>query len=388
MRRMIVKRKIFVIVMLSTLVLSGCQETPEKVKDNMKEYGENKQLEDSEIIYCDVSELKDINSYNISGNITYEGNIDFSKIKDVSVLNLAIEEDYLNDKNKDKYTTLFNVDNSIYEEMDAGNSDLGKSISYESDNKYLNIMENGGMAHMSRRVYDSADNTVIEKYNIDKDDVTDVTVQIEGGEVNIAEVCNKVENWLDQNMTVEGIDYKISNVNVRELDDNNDVKWLAMCAEYEYEGIRLNNYTGLMVTENDDYTTDKLATNAATLIEYDGIDDVPCYFSRNYHFKLESAEKVDKIVSFESAVQILKEKLSGFGVFHISEIMPLYMLKLTDKSEGPGKLIEARPAYTFLVMGESEDSPLGIIKTNNCQHYFYVDMITGELTSDLDLKSE
>ena len=76
--------------------------------------------------------------------------------------------------------------------------------------------------------------------------------------------------------------------------------------------------------------------------------------------------------------------MSGFGVFHVSEAIPLYFMFLKDYEEAPGKKIEARPVYAFLVTEKSEDMNLGVLKRGQCKHFFLVDMVTGEFTTDLD----
>ncbi|MCI8307144.1 MAG: hypothetical protein HFH14_03745 [Lachnospiraceae bacterium] len=378
------KIKISAMVLFLAALLCGCQETPEEVKNNMSEYGENKQMDTSDITYCSLDELWQLEDYKIEGNIAFDGKIDFSNVEEIDVLNLTVERDFLSDANKDKYTALFGVDKNQYEESDGGNSGWGKRISYSDGENAptFSMMENGGMAYMARGAHNPGEYVIEERYDIDNDDVSDVEAELGERKVNVANVCADMEKWLSENMPMDGLEYRVSDVYVRKMQDGDNARRLAMCAEYMHKGMRLDNHTLPIIVEDDDYNMEKCTTFISTSLEYDGFE-TPCFFSRNFHLGVKSAEQVQKLVDFDSAVRILKETMSGFGVFHISKIYPMYLLKLTDKSEGPGAAIEARPSYAFLVTYNGADSSIGIIKSSSCDHYFFVDMVTGEVTSDL-----
>jgi len=106
--------------------------------------------------------------------------------------------------------------------------------------------------------------------------------------------------------------------------------------------------------------------------------------------KINSSEKVDKVVSPESAIRLVNKTLSGFYKFTFESVLPLYALypdydPKTQFESGPGQVIKGRPVYAFLIKGEEDNSEMGIHKTNSYRNFVVVDMITGDLTTDLDL---
>lgn len=377
--------------LIIVLLFCGCQETPEQVKENMKQYGDNSQVEVSEITYCSPEELKNVSMTEDTGNgLRLPEAVNFSGVETVELLHLSIEKDFLADQTVSKYTKLFGVDKDELEEVEAGESSWGKSFEYDSEKqrKYLSIMENGGMSYLAGTSYDFASNEIEKKYDMDREDVSEVEIELSDGTVNLARFCKKTEQWMDTNMQVDGFSYKISDVYVRKPDGGSGgQRKLSMCAEYDHKGIRLDDYTGGIQREEDDFSMKEIASWLAVQLDFED-SGIPSHFSRNLHVVMDSAEPVEKIVEPDSAARILKEKLSGFGVFHISKVLPLYALYTKDYEESPGAEIEARPVYAFLVENHKEDPQIGVIKTNNCEHFFLVDMITGEVTTDLDLKRE
>lgn len=375
--------KAMLITLLLSLTLCACQEVPEEVKKNMKEYGENAQKKASEVTYCSVEELRKTKlSEQSDSNIVFPKEVDFSDVEEVGVLQLTIEKNFHLEKNIKKYAKLFGVNRADIKKEDSGAGSWGNIISYDSekDKVCFSMIENGGMAYMRDDSYDNTPNVIENRYSTDKDDLSQVNISLSDGEVNLAKMCKDTEKWLDENMYVDGIKHKISDVYVRKMGDKTK---LSMCAEYDYKGICFSNHTFPLVEENDDFSQKLLTTSHAEELEYTDTKS-PTYFSRNMEISIDSVEPVTKIVDYESAQRIVKETMSGFGVFHVSEAIPLYFMFLKDYEEAPGKKIEARPVYAFLVTEKSEDMNLGVLKSSQCTHFFLVDMVTGEFTTDLD----
>ena len=383
--------KMLLVVLVFGLLLCGCQKTPDEVIENIEQYGDNPQLKASEVLYYSVDELKETKLSDIGvkvNNLELPSDVDFSNVEKVEVLHLLIEDNFLEDNIIEKYTELFGIENKKLKKREAGESSWGNSLLYEEKNikKHFDMFENGGMAYIDGLSYDIKPNVIEKKYNLDREDVSEVNVLLSDGDVNLAEMCEEKEKWLDNNMHIDGISYKISDVFVRAIDtDDNELKKLSMCAEYEYKGIRFNNHTSPLAEETEDYSSRELTTFLATELEYED-SGLPSFFSRNIDVSIDYTENIEKVVDFESAINILEETISGFGVFHISEIIPLYALYLKNNEEAPGAGIEARPVYAFLVKKELDDFGRGIIKINGCEHFFFIDMVTGELTTDLDVE--
>lgn len=374
------------------LLLCGCQKTPEEVKENMEQYGENTHVEDTKITYCSVDELKGKKISAVdAGNITISSGADFSNIEDVAVLQLSFEQNFLTENNKEKYAELFGVDKNKLQDEDAGGRDWGRGACYDNEKKrkYLYMLESGGMAYMAGSSYDNiAFDTIEKKYNTDEEDISGINIVLNDTETNLSDICKNTEQWLEEHMYIDGLHYKISDVYIRKQENNaTDDRAISMWAEYEYKGIQFNGYTIPLDEYDDAYNWKTLTTTAFILLDYYENPDMPSRFSRNTNFVIDSSEPIKKVIDPDSAVSILKDTLSGFGVFHISKVLPLYVLYLKDYAEAPGAGIEARPAYAFLVEDinrkHDTDYGTGLIKTNCYEHFFFVDMETGELTTDL-----
>lgn len=379
--------KLLFYIVIVSMLLCGCQDTPEQVKENMKEYGDNVQVKNSEVSYCSPEELKKTKMPNITGsNLTFPDKVDFSHVEGVDLLHLSLEKNFLTDKNIEKYCTLFGVNkNKLKKDSGAG---WGETLTYDNEKElnYMNMMENGGLVSLKDRLYQDEESVVEKRYNIDTEDISDVNVNLADKTESLSKVCENMRQWMEKYMHIEGIRYRISDAYIRKVKkDQSGKRLISLCAEYDYKGIPFNNHTPILTEEDKDFEIKELTTWLSAQLGVSNSQS-PSYFSRNMNVSIDSTESVKKVIDLKSAITILKEKLSGFGVFHVSKILPLYELKLEDKSEAPGAKIEARPVYAFLVGEKQDDTPSAIIKTNNCDHYFLVDMVTGQITTDLEIK--
>lgn len=370
-----------------SLLLSGCQETPEQVEENMSRYGDNPQVNESEITYCTINELREMKMPDSGeGAVKFPEAVDFSRVEGVDLLHLTVTKDFLSEENVKKYAKMFGVDR---DQLKGGEPDAwGGTIRYDNEkDQYMNVSQNGGMAQASGFSYDPRKNKVESKYKLDEEDVSGVTVRLEDGEVNLAQFCKDKESWLETNMPVSGFHYKVSDAWVRKeskREEDDPVRVISICAEYDYKGMRLNNHTMPLSEEGKDLQEKMLTIFMSTLFDYE-TQEIPCYFSRNSSFTVASSEPVEKVVDLASAVRIVKEKLSGFGAIEITKILPVYALYIGEEGEAPGADIEARPVYAFMVEEKTEDQLIGVVKTSNCKKFFYVDMITGELTASFEI---
>ena len=91
-----------VCICLCTLC-SGCQKMPEEVKNRTEEYGDNKQVDSEELVYCSIEELQntDISNKDFElDNMVIPEDVDFSNIEGVEVLDLAYEKNYIENQQK------------------------------------------------------------------------------------------------------------------------------------------------------------------------------------------------------------------------------------------------------------------------------------------------
>lgn len=160
--------------------------------------------------------------------------------------------------------------------------------------------------------------------------------------------------------------YHISDVLVRKIKgEKGSKRVLSMQMKYEFQGMSLDSYTSGSM-----YTT----------LSYDKTG-VPSCFSRNSIFSLSSAEPVDKVIDFKSAVRIVEGRRAQFGSFRISKIVPLYALYFEEASE-QGAKIEARPVYAFFFERADDGNERGWRDEGsiNIDNYIYVDMVTEDVS--------
>ncbi len=370
------------------VLLCGCRDVPEGVKENMGRYGENPQKEVSEITYCSIEELREMNVPDIdTGCLLLPPEVDFSGVEEASLLSISCYDDFLTEENVAKYAELFGVSRDGFVE---GHDNYFGDREYYDDSEsreYVNVMQNGGISHMGGWAYDGASGILEQEYDMAKDDITGVKVRLKDGEADLSELCSSVETWAEENMPVEGVSQRVSGIAVREPEEgerDGDARRVAMCIDYVYKGIPFNSRTAGREESEDGYHSELVTTSICAQLEMDAQEGPPAFFSRNEGFRVVKAEPLEKVVSFESAVRMLSETLSGFGTFRISTVMPLYDLYPDRNSTAPGLRIEARPVYAFLVE-EKDDNGFGLINAWKNRYFFFVDMETGEMTTNLEM---
>lgn len=368
----------------------GCQKTPDEVKQRIKMYGDNKQIMSEEIKYCTVDELKEIKIADITvklDNMTLPDEVDFSNIDMIEELDMAFDNNYL--KSGKQFLEVFNINKSTL--VDEGETFTGKTVTYDSEKekKYFTIEDNGFMSFVSGITYKAVNSDLQQhveaKYDLDVDDISEENVQFESGNVKLRQICTKAEDWLKRYLPTGDFEYEVSDIYVRNFKDGDDEhNQISLFAEIEHKGIPCNVYG---IETGFDGTSGKvnLMTYGVNM-NYEG--EKLTYFSNGVGgLKINSSKKVDKIIDLESAVKIVNEEISGFNKLNISKIVPIYALYPQYKSSEEqfsheGQKVEGRPVYAFIINEGEDDSVLGIYKSNSCK-FIFVDMITGEITTNI-----
>ena len=379
---------------LMCLCLTGCQKAPEKVVEDMKEYGENEQKKESEITYCSPQELKNLDVKAIMEKgyrVRIPDNIDFSRVEDVCELTVKFKENFVADYEK-KYAELFGFDLSKLEESRGVGGRLKQGDDEEKKIHY-GIRDNGLLAYMSGHWFDDATESKVEgRYDIFKDDIENVKIDFAGDSIRLSDMCKKSEEWFNTNIGTDTLTYNVTDALVRNVSyGSENVKRLSLCGEFAYKGIFFNNHLFDISEESGtEYTS--ILTNSV-VSEYEAADDMVKLVVNDCLFEVTDAKKLDKIVDFESALRIVEEELTGFRLFEFCDVMPLYVMEtVSDESDGidpkaPGIELKARPVYAFLEKGDlsSDEMPDDItIALNKYRRYVYVDMVTGEFVTDIE----
>ncbi len=380
------------ILLLSLICLfCGCQETPQEVTDRMGHYGENGQMASKERKHCSIDELKaaKLSEVNLQlDNINLPEDVDFSDIESIALLKLSFEENYT--EQKEEALELFGIEEeSLVDTFDAEN--MGRTVIYDSSAhaKYLAVGENGFVSFVGGLTYDYINDKVKyqdtpEKYDLDVDDISGKMVELKEGKTEIAAVRETAEQWLDDNMPMEGCGYRISDVYVRELDCSGEQrKQLSFYAEIWCQGLRFNSCASKMSDSGSqmDFFIQGIQLN------YDGMDALSFFSNSVGKIHIDSREEVDEVIDLQSAIQRMNEEMSGFRELNISKILPMYVLfPIYETDEelygAPGQKLEGRPVYAFIIKEGVDDTKFGINKGNTTRTIF-VDMITGEVTTDI-----
>ncbi len=387
------KLLVVLICIFSCGVLCGCRKTPEEVTDRMKDYGENEQItEDVELTYCKPDELKNAGIADIDidmGNIELPDKVDFSGVEDVCRLHMSYEKDFL--KNKDAYMELFGINKDSFSENYDNVFGAGESYDDKKTKKGFNISENGFMSYYAGVTYDylmgeeeKTQFTQENEYDIDIDDISDIRIAFGNNEAGLSGMCEKAEKWLETNMQVQQLGYHVSDAIVRTVkypENEKESTVLSLCAELKYKGISLNDHFSMFFDDSEE-VINRYTTN----INYDAPDSVTFFSGGDGKIKLDSAESLEKIVDFKSAVKLVNKTMADFNKLKIEKILPLYTIysiynvgKHKYISQ-PGRKVEARPVYAFLFDKKEENEDLGVSKEYG--HFVLVDMETGELTTD------
>lgn len=382
------------ILLLSLICLfCGCQETPQEVRDRMEHYGENGQMVSKEQKRCTIDELKEAKLSEVDvelDNINLPEDVDFSDIESIALLELSFEENYT--EQRDEALELFGIEETslVSDTLDTERN-MGRTVTYDSSahDKYLAVEDNGFVSFVGGLTYDYINDKAKyqdtpEKYDLDVDDISGKMVELKEGETEIAAVRESAEQWLNDNMPMEGCEYRISDVYVRELDCSGEQrKQLSLYAEIWCQGLRFNSYASRMsgIGSQMDFFTQGIQLN------YDGMDALSFFSNGVGKIRIDSREEVDEVINLQSAIRRMNEEMSGFSELNISKILPMYVLYPIYETDeelygAPGQKLEGRPVYAFVIKEGVDDAEFGISKGNTARTIF-VDMVTGEVTTDI-----
>lgn len=387
-----IKRAICAVILFLMLLCVGCQETPKEVLGRMEGYGTNEQISSTEVKRCGVKELKQTNVSEASAgldNMTLPESPDFSNIESLAILDMSYEETF--EDHLDKFVNLFDINKSTIQVNDHG---AGKTDLYESDDPdtrtYFALENDGFISYISDLTYSYINDQIKkvdtnETYDVCIDDLAGKNVAFEDGEVPITDMIDMAERWLSKEIPIEGCSYRVSEVYVRDMEyGNKEATQLSMGLNILYNGVRLNPY--IIKFEDGDKNRVELSYTGAEA-NYEGKNKLTYFANFNGKLRINSAEPVSEVISLQSAVQILNEKIAGFTELKIDRLIPMYALfpQYPDKKTAfgsPGQKVVGRPVYAFLINLDSQGiSNFGINRT--AELFFCVDMVTGEVITNM-----
>lgn len=296
-------------------------------------------------------------------------------------------------ENEKKFADLFGFDISKLKEINGNRvGGLIKQGDDEEKKIHYGIGDNGFLAYMSGHWFDeSIESNVEKRYDILKEDISNVSIDSDEEIISLSDLCKENEEWFNKNIGTSTLTYNVTDALVREIKyESETVKKISLCGEFNYKGIYFNNHL-YNVIESNDGTYKTIVTNAI-MSEYEDGDTMVRFTVNNNLFEIIDSKKIDRVVDFESAVRIVEEKLASFNQFEFCDVRPLYIMETISDDSGnidpsaPGMEIVAKPVYAFLEKGNLSYDELPddiVIALNKYNRFVYVDMVTGELVTDI-----
>lgn len=385
---------LLIICSLCLLVFTGCQQVPEEVKNHVNTYGDNDEASVIKLNYCTLNDLNNasLNSIRVNNsNVDYPDYVDFSNIININTGTFRFVTNYK--ENKNYYLNLFDM-NGVNGENFSGtlNGDHGIICNDKKNNRCIYLGENGEFSYAGYQF--SNGNNIIDytkdtkKIYLMRGDSVTQDVVLNGNPVALADELNFAQEYLKNIIHDESFDTEIRTIFIKKDNQNNDI--LTFNAQYEYKGMILDFFGGRIrgdedgnsiVDEMDDYINIVMTKK-----------DEIAFMNTNGILEKEELSPVDKIIDFQTAVNIFENKMSTFNDLKVVEIEPVYMLEpVYDNANdeyyaAPGNKVNITPVYSFLLeCGDDNIEDIGLIEGNGLA-YVNVNMITGEVTTNFEEK--
>ncbi len=392
---------LFIIFCVLFLVLPvGCQQVPDEVKNRMENYGEGGQIKKTEVSYCTVEELRNASIEeldHVPGNLKLPKKVDFSGIESIENLVLKRPEDY--DENKDKIAELFGVENPEWDFVEGRILDYPSSnwYLYQGEDAYLSVDENGVISYINEQVYDEDEQLdTVERIHLNREECPDMTYNLSSGQIPLPEMLEKTQEWVDGcEILQDEFDYELRTVCVKKRPDR--THRLALVVQRMYKGVGLNYLAGNGNIDGSEYSTISYVNSE---VDLNFVEPDKPYFLFNYApVHIVEEESVNEVIDFQSAVNLVEEKLSGFGKVKVCEIRIEYMI-YAEMSEnendnkyreiyGEGAVLHTKPVYSFLIefgeVNEAEET-LGVFESDEYV-YVNVDMTDGTIITDFERRN-
>ena len=224
------------------------------------------------------------------------------------------------------------------------------------------------------------------------DDLSD-EYELEDGKHSVAEAVDYVNNWFEANygQFSPDFDYKVETIIVRKHEEGYLYQILVHAL---YKGVPLDSYT--RAAEKPDGTNVPKMTNLdyGVSIQIVRSDEISSFTNGGCIIKPVEVEAVDKCISLDSALRFCEDKFSNFKDITISDIDIMYTLipvyePVPDEPDKQELVrYDSRPVWEFVIdVDPTEFIKEGEVNTRgDVRKYIYIDMITGELKYDFEVR--
>ncbi len=380
------KKCICVLLVLNIVFcLIGCEKVPEMVVDNAKSYP---------VYYGKKTNIEYIRTSEIERNLTELFSESFENIELPSTIKMTDvkavydgEASFQKDrkKHRDEYANLMGIHAVNWEDKEL-EKEINPGYISQAETYYIRIEDNGAFGFLREDTESEGEET--GRYeavlNLHLTDSPLGTCRLDGEEVSLESQLTYVNKWLVKkwNRMESTVDYKVSWMILEKYDDGNNR--IIFMTERTLDGVPLDVFG-----EEGDGNEDSPSYTKASITGDVYVDKKNCIteFSNDYGgIEIIEKEEVDRVVSPVSAARLVEAELSGFRKVKIEEIRPMYDLELEygiNKKEyfaKPGRKMKLVPVYCFMIKKRGADED-GI--ESNCYSYIKVNMINGEIYSNL-----
>lgn len=371
--------RIMLLLLATMTTMTGCQQTPESVKNKTDNYIRSEDVDKTETSYVSVEHLLDGKEKALSKeyqNIKLLDSIQIEQPEEVSVLSMKLCEDFATEKKtrdicgvffgKDKYED--QIKNYQGEEWATGNV-LGFNINTEKDRATL---QEDGFCCLCREGQSVFIENLSSIYHVDWNEKNGDCV-LNGKDVSIDGAVDYVNDWCNQNWKILEPEYTYQVKNVYQCKDKvGDFLFFEVCKYYKGIPFEDINFTA----ENEElYFNSILEVTMRKEGELSGIRN------NNFCYVIESEQNCnDKLIGLGQALQIVEQEMAGSHRNEIIDIDIKYEVRWVGDKEKEsastlGTKYEARPVWSLIIDAPEYQSANG----QWARKFINVDMVTGEV---------
>lgn len=360
-------KKIFLLILLSlSCMVTACQK---EEKADKEEQGLKKQSLDT--IWNQWGDT----IKNCDKNIVFDGKIQCEKPEEVAV-NLLVQVDAILEKKEQirkMYVPDKQFDRKYYKENPNTVPEGPEYINEKTGQMWL-IGNNGFLNYSNHSDDQNYDGDAVEKTVFVNRSFQDETVELKDGKIALSQAIAMAQKEEDKWREVTGDVCEARPKKIEILPSAKGGKEKALCIYFEksYKGVGiLTEYRTLETSADKPLSVDYIPCYDDVLT-ITSVKNVERILSNAGAVKCEKVErKLDKIISLESAIQIMEKELAQYHEFTISHIELCYRY-LNDKGEKC--LHEAGDEY--------RTSPCWVFRLNeekNKEEFVLVDCETGKM---------
>ncbi len=381
-------KKIISTVLISSFLLSGCQNTPDTVKEKSQNYITSEKVQRGDTKYVSVEHILDDQEKILKKkyqNLKLLDTIRIEQPEHVSVLSLGASGDFSSRERMQEMAFQF-FGNHKWDDKIKNYTDLkwasGVDLpvyGFNADKEAEGIdvtsghMDNYGFYSLTRVGQPLYVNKLSHIYHADWGKSLG-TCKLNGKKISVDKAVDFVNDWCNTKwVNIEKLyEYRVKTV-YRCRYQKKDYLFFEVCRYYK--GVPFDDISFFIQNSNSNYEDFKLDITMQKEGELSAIRNNEL----EYDIKRE-ANSDNKLISLEDAVKIAEETMTGSRKYEIADIDIKYVLKWQGKNPAeesvyaPGTPYEARPTWAFII-----DAPEYQKDSEWAREFINVDMITGEV---------